>query len=120
MTQSGHWARQGKAPRAEPLGWKSLDTLEAPTSRRPLLFQSGLQCDFAQVSNNSSHLTATFNALFPHGAIMAPFRRSARVRILLSTLSYNTSVGSRFFLSLRDIRKNEPNGHKKYSKQEWH
>ena len=67
-----------------------------------------------------SHLAATFNALLPHRAITASFRRSARCRILLLTLGYNTSVGSRFFLSRRDIRKNEPNGHKKYSEQEWY
>ena len=67
----------------------------------------------------SSHLATTLNALLPHRGITAPFCRSAGFRVLLSTLSYNTSVGSRF-LSLRDIRKNEPNGHKKYSEQEWH
>ena len=68
----------------------------------------------------SSHLATTLNALLPHRAITASFRRSARCRILLLTLGYNTSVGSRFFLSRRDIRKNEPNGHKKYSEQQWH
>jgi hypothetical protein len=80
----------------------------------------GAVLEFAgEVSDNSSHLAATFNALLPHRAITAPFRRSAGVRVLLSTRSYNTSVGSRFFLSRRDIRKNKPNGHKKYSEQEW-